>query len=76
MYDIAQGGGDKAGRLPPVSMQRNETVTAFIQVTQEIYFDIRKLAQMAECSLNNLKQEVSGSNPGHSISSWHDRPQW
>ena len=58
-------GGDKAGRLPPESVQWNETVTAFIQVTQEICFDIRKLAQMAERSLN--KREVSGSNPGHSI---------
>ena len=74
MILLLVSGGDKAGRLPPESVQQNETVTAFIQVTQEIYFDIRKLAQMAERSLN--KREVSGSNPGHSISSWHDRLQW
>ena len=66
--------GDNAGRLPPESVQLNETVTAFIQVTQDISFDIRKLAQMAERSLN--KREVSDLNPGHSISLWHDRLQW
>ena len=57
--------GDNTGRLPPESVQLNETVTAFIQVTQDISFDIRKLAQMAERLPN--KQEVSGSNPEHSM---------
>ena len=65
MILLLVSGGDKAGRLPPESVQLNETVTAFIQVTQDISFDIRKLAQMAEQLLN--KQEVSGSNPEHSM---------
>ena len=48
MILLLVSGGDKAGRLPTESVQLNETVTAFIQVTQEICFVIRKLAQMAE----------------------------
>ena len=48
MMLLLVNGGDNAGRLPPESVQLNETVTAFIQVTQDISFDIRKLAQMAE----------------------------
>ena len=65
MILLLVSGGDNTGRLPPESVQLNETVTAFIQVTQDISFDIRKLAQMAEHLLN--KQEVSGSNPEHSM---------
>ena len=55
--------GDNTGRLPPESVKLNETVTALSELTQDITFDIRKLAQMAERAL----AEVSGSNPEHSM---------
>ena len=62
MYDITTCEWRRQRRE---SVQQNETVTALCQVTQDISFDIRKLAQMAERALD--KREVSGSNPEHSM---------